>query len=84
MLARPEATISAGRLIAYHALDGAVVVIVENPAQTETATIDAAITKGPRRLHSCDKPYFLLAEDPDTLRLRVRLAPEECAVIVMR
>jgi hypothetical protein len=87
MLARPEVTISGGRLIAYRSANGAEVVIVENPDKAETAAIDVTIVKSasrPQRLHSCDMPHFVLGEDKEALRLRVRLFKEESAVIVMR
>ena len=83
MLAKPEVTVNGGRLIAYHSINGSNVIIVENPNKTETVTIDVAISKNAsqHKKVSCDQPLFVLGEDNHTLRLRVRLPKEECAVI---
>ena len=88
MLARPLVSVDGGRLIAYRSSNGAEVVIVENPDQESPRVIDVTIREelsGRKLLMPyAERGLVVLGRDEEATRLRVRLAKEECAVIVIQ
>ena len=85
-LSNPELSCSAGRLIAFQAQNDAIVIIVTNPHEEQE--INPLVEfhkrgKTQKMLH-CDRPWKILSETETVFRLRLRLAPEDSAVLVLR
>ncbi len=85
-LSNPEVSCSAGRLIAFEAQNQAILVIVTNPDEETEINPIVRFNKWNSKQHvvDCDRPYTVLSESETLLCLRIRLAPEDSAVIVLR
>ncbi len=76
---------TAGRLIAFQAENKASVIIAANPDEEKEINPVLSIQKNSpsQKLLSCDQPHKVLDESDSQLRLRIRLAKEESAVVVL-
>ncbi len=84
-LSTPAICCTAGRLVAFQAENQACVIIAANPDEENEINPVLTIQKNsPRqKMFSCDQPYRILQESDTQLCMRVRLAREDSAVIVL-
>ncbi len=77
---------SAGRIIAFRAINGACVLVVSNPDETDYITPLVRIKKESPglKLASCDTPFHVIEEDWASISIRLKIGEEESAVIVFK